>query len=185
MKIISCLMLLLFITSCDTNTDTSSGSEKSSPRDSAKKDSVIPAILGLFGMEIGIVQSVRDSLYSAATPETAIKLINCNDSLVEFSKSIPDGFRYKVKIKLSVSDNQSDSLNPGSKIKSIAIKTGKIDMMLPKYLLKDLKNVIPCNIKVFESKNKKNLLIYPYGSADEKSLEFIISSSNGKIVRIG
>jgi hypothetical protein len=158
------------------------------PKHSTKQDSnnsnVGLQLLEALSKAISTTQSITDSLKSANTPEKVFTLVNCNDTTVEFRDDIEKKTRYKVKIELTTFNNQDDSLNLEAKIKSFSITVNQIHVAISKNFVKDFGNIIPCNFEVFESKNKKNLLIFPNGFFGENSEKVIINLAQGRVTKI-
>jgi hypothetical protein len=189
MKRILCFIIpLLTIISCDTNNKASNKGQKEMPKHSTKQDSnnsnVGLQLLEALSKAISTTQSITDSLKSANTPEKVFTLVNCNDTTVEFRDDIEKKTRYKVKIELTTFNNQDDSLNLEAKIKSFSITVNQIHVAISKNFVKDFGNIIPCNFEVFESKNKKNLLIFPNGFFGENSEKVIINLAQGRVTKI-
>ena len=189
MKRLLCFIIpLLTIISCDTNNKASNKGQKEMPKDSTKQDSNNSnaglELLEALSKTISTTQSIAGSLKSANTPEKVFTLVNCNDTIVEFRDDIKKKSKYKVKIELTTFNNQDDSLDFKAKIKSFSITVNQIHVAISKNFLEDFGNIIPCNFEVFESKNKKNLLIFPNGFFGENSEKVIINLTKGRITKI-
>jgi hypothetical protein len=178
------LIPLLGIISC--NTDNKVSTEKEVAARSAKKDSVSLdlQLLALASSTIGTIKAVGDSLTYAHTPEKILSLVNCDDAIGEFRDSTKAASRYKVKVKITASGNHSDNANFKSTIKSFSITVNEINLVVPDRFFIEFENLMPCNFKVFESKDKRNLLIYPSGLYSEKSEKITINLAKGRIARI-
>lgn len=183
------LIPLLGIISCDTDNKVSKEKEMAVlpvKKDSVSKDSVSLGLqlLKLASGTIFTIQAVADSLRSASTPAKVVPLVNCNDQIVEFRDSTKAASPYKVKIKIIAYGNHSDSVNFRSRIKSFSIAINQMNLVVPERFFPEFENLVPCEFKVFESKDKRNLLIYSNGFYSEKSEMIIINLAKGRIARI-
>jgi hypothetical protein len=181
---VSIFIFSVILVSCDTKKNRDPGTEKV-PGDTSKKVSLIGGVLELLQGEVQLIQTIGDAIKPYTNPGKALRINKYNDSLLVFRDSTEAKSSYIVKMTLcSLKNHKKDSL-PGFYIKSIYIKTPENELQLSKYAFNDLKKVYPDSIKVFTSENKKNIILYPYGLPDEKSVKIIIDPTSGGITRIG
>ncbi len=164
------MLPLLVVASCDTRRKVSN--EKKEPLDTARRNSVslTGAMLDLMGAAFTTAKILSDSIRAEDTPAKPFSLVKCNEEVAEFRDSTKAASRYKIKIKVKMTEpgDAGDSLSSKPKIRLISIMVNKKEILVPELYLKEFDNLVPCSFRAYRSVNKRNLLIYPGGFYSEK-----------------